>query len=132
MSGDLRFEHFGINVADPVAVAKWYCQNLGMEIVRQGEGPVHMHFLADSTGRVVVEVYCSPPELVPDYPSQHTQVVHMAFATENMDETIERLETAGATREGGPGVTPAGDTLAMMRDPWGFALQLTQRAEPMI
>ena len=132
MSGDLKFEHFGVNIADPVAVAEWYCENLGMKIVRQGEGPVYMHFLADSTGRVVIELYSSPPELVPDYPNQHTQVLHMAFATGDMDGTIERLKVAGATLEGAPGTTPAGDALAMMRDPWGFALQLTQRAEPMI
>ena len=27
--------------------------------------------------------------------------------------------------------SPAGDDLAMLRDPWGFALQLVKRAKPM-
>lgn len=131
MSSGLKFEHFGINVADPVAVANWYCENLGMKVVRQGDAPAHMHFLADATDRVVVEIYSNPPELVPDYPDQDPQVLHLAFATEEMEGTIERLVAAGATSVSGPGKTPAGDTLAMLRDPWGFAIQLTQRVEAM-
>ena len=91
-----------------------------------------MHFLADSTDRVVMELYNNPPELIPDYSAQDPQVLHMAFAVEDMEETIERLEEVGAQLVGGPGPTPAGDTLAMLRDPWAFAIQLTQRATPMV
>ena len=132
MAEILKFEHFAINVEDPVSVATWYCDNLGMRVVRHGDAPVHMHFLADTTGRVVIEIYNSPPELVPDYASQNPQVLHIAFATPDIDKSIEKLQEAGATLEGGPGTTPAGDQLAMLRDPWGFAVQLTQRAQPMI
>lgn len=132
MSTALVFEHFAINVTDPPAVAAWYVEHLDMKIVRQAEGPVHMHFLADSTGRVVMEIYTNPPELVPDYAGQDPQVLHMAFACEDMVGTIARLEAAGAHRVGGPGKTPAGDVLAMVRDPWGFSIQLTQRAERMV
>ena len=126
------FEHFAINVQDPVAVANWYVEHLQMKVVRQGEAPAHMHFLADSTGSVVIELYINPPELIPDYAAQDPQVLHMAFAVEDMAGTIKRLEQAGATHFSGPGKTPAGDTLAMLRDPWGFSIQLTQRAEPMV
>ena len=28
-----RFEHVAINVTDPVAMADWYCENLGMKII---------------------------------------------------------------------------------------------------
>jgi hypothetical protein len=28
--------------------------------------------------------------------------------------------------------TPAGDKLAMLRDPWGLAIQFVRRAEPML
>jgi len=126
------FEHFAINVKDPVAVANWYVEHLEMKIVRQGEAPAHMHFLADSTGRVVIELYNNPPELIPDYAAQDPQVLHMAFAVENMQATVARLEQAGGHLVGGPGKTPAGDTLAMMRDPWGFSIQLVQRVESMV
>jgi catechol 2,3-dioxygenase-like lactoylglutathione lyase family enzyme len=132
MSTTLKFEHFGIDVADPVGAARWYVQHLGMKIVRQGEGPVHMHFLADSTGRVMVELYHSPPELVPDYAGQDPQVLHLALATDDLETSVARLVAAGATQVSGPSATPAGDRLAMLRDPWGLALQLTQRATPMV
>ncbi len=132
MAAELKFEHFAINVADPVGMARWYVDHLGMKITRQGEGPVYMHFLADVTGRTVIEIYNSPPDLVPDYPNQHPQVLHIAFAAEDIEADRQRLIDAGATPTGEIGTTGAGDRLAMMRDPWGFALQLTQRIERLV
>jgi glyoxylase I family protein len=96
------FEHFAINVQDPVVVANWYVEHLEMKVVRQGEAPAHMHFLADSTGRVVIELYNNPPELIPDYAAQDPQVLHMAFAVEDMEGTIARIEQAGGQLVGGP------------------------------
>ena len=131
MAVDLQVEHFAINVGDPVAVADWYCQHLNMKVVRQGEGPIHMHFLADASGRVVMELYCNPPELVPDYTAMHPQVLHIAFVAADIEATRRRLIEAGATPLGEVGTTPAGDRLTMLRDPWGFAVQLCQRNQPM-
>jgi glyoxylase I family protein len=132
MSDQMLFEHFAINVADPPTVAQWYCAHLGMTVVRQGEPPVHMHFLADAGGRVVLEIYCNPPDQVPDYPSQDPQLLHIAFAAANLEADRARLLEAGATSCGEITTTPAGDRLAMLRDPWGFALQLTDRATLMV
>jgi hypothetical protein len=39
---------------------------------------------------------------------------------------------AGATAEGEVVVTDGGDTMAMLRDPWGLAVQLVNRRERMI
>jgi len=132
MNAELKFEHFAINVADPAAVAGWYCEHLGMQVVRQGGAPAHVRFMADATGRMVMEIYNNPPDLVPDYPGQHPQVLHLAFAVADVEAERRRLLDAGATPVGEIGTTAAGDRLAMLRDPWGFALQLTQRAEPMV
>ncbi len=126
-----RFEHFAINVSDPPAVAAWYVQHLAMQVVRRGEAPTHMHFLADRTGRVVVEIYCSAAEPVPDYARQHPQTLHFAFASDELDADRQRLLAAGASSTGDVTVTDAGDRLAMLRDPWGLALQLCQRVTPM-
>ena len=128
----MKFEHFAMNIEDPRAVAEWYVEHLQMQIVRHVGDPTHMHFLADSTGRVMMELYNNPSDLIPDYTAQDPQVLHMAFAVEDMEGTIARLEAVGAKKVGGPGQTPFGDVLAMVRDPWGFAIQLTQRAEPMV
>ena len=128
----MKFEHFAVNIEDPPVVAAWYVEHLGMKIVRSVGEPTHMHFLADATDRVVIELYNNPPDLIPDYAAQDPQVLHIAFAVDDMEATLARLEAAGATKVGGPGQTPFGDVLAMLRDPWGFAIQLTQRAEPMV
>jgi len=132
MADRLLFEHVAVNVMDPVAVSDWYVEQLGMSIVRQGEGPVHMRFLADAGGRVVLELYCNPPERVPDYAAQDPQVLHLAFAVSDIAAERERLLAAGATACGPISTTAAGDRLAMLRDPWGLALQLTQRAQRLL
>ena len=132
MPNAMLFEHFAINVSDPVAVAAWYCQHLGMTLVRQGDAPVHMHFLADVGGRVVLEIYCNPPDAIPSYADQHPNVLHIAFAAVHLDADRQRLLDAGASAVGDILVTPAGDRLAMLRDPWGFALQLTERVTAMV
>lgn len=71
----MKIEHVAWQVPDPVALADWYVEHLGMRA---------------------------------------------------------RLIAAGATPAGEIVVTPAGDELAMLRDPWGIPLQLVRRAEPMI
>jgi catechol 2,3-dioxygenase-like lactoylglutathione lyase family enzyme len=128
---DLKLEHFAVNVADPVAMADWYCKNLGMSVHRKGERPVHMHFLADASGRVVLEIYANPPELVPDYPSMNPLVLHLAFATADIRAAHQRLVAAGAAPLGQISANPAGDQLAFLRDPWGLTVQLVQRVAPM-
>lgn len=128
---DLKLEHFALNVAQPVAMADWYCKNLGMSVARKGEGPVHMHFLADASGRVVLELYTNPPELVPDYRSMNPLVLHLAFATADIRAAHQRLVAAGASPLGQISANPAGDQLAFLRDPWGLTLQLVQRVHSM-
>ena len=51
------FEHFALNVEKPIEVAKWYVDNLEMKIVKGSNKPPYAHFLADKTGRLVIEIY---------------------------------------------------------------------------
>lgn len=128
---ELKLEHFAINVAAPVAMADWYCKNLGMSVFRKGDGPVHMTFLADASGRVVLEIYTNPPELVPDYQAINPLVLHLAFATADLRGVHQRLVAAGATPIGEISANPTGDLLAFLRDPWGLTVQLVQRVNAM-
>jgi glyoxylase I family protein len=59
-------------------------------------------------------------------------VLHIAFWADDVAATRARLLTAGATPEGEVVLTPAGDTVAMLRDPWGLAIQFVHRGSPMI
>jgi hypothetical protein len=80
---------------------------------------------------VVVEVYHRPEAGVPDYRAMDPLVLHLAFTTSDMAGTRARLLSAGATGAGEVTVTPAGDELAFLRDPWGLPIQLVRRARPL-
>ncbi len=124
----MKFEHFALNVPDARAMAAWYVQHLGLSVARRREDAPYTHFLADETGRVIMELYSNPAAPIPDYARQHPLVFHVAFVAADARAEQARLEKAGATlfvEE-----TPDGSVLVMMRDPWGVALQLCQRSKP--
>jgi glyoxylase I family protein len=128
----MKIEHTAYQVADPVAVARWYVTHMGLTVKRSQDGPPYMHFLADDGDAVMLEFYNNPAVAVPDYHDLHPMVFHLAFKTDDVTATRARLLAAGATSEGDVTVTPGGDHLAMLRDPWGLPLQLLTRRDPMI
>ena len=81
------FEHFALNVEQPVEIAKWYVDNLSMKIVKNLDKPPHTHFLADTTGRVVMELYNNPVAKIPDHKNAHLLEFHFAFMVDN-SETV--------------------------------------------
>ncbi len=124
----MKIEHVALVVEDPVAMAKWYVENLEFRVLRKAG---NARFLADEAGRVVLEVYNNPKVEVPDYASMDPLLLHVAFSADDVGEARRRLLSAGASPEGELTVTEAGDELAMLRDPWGLALQLVKRREAM-
>jgi len=128
----MKIEHFAYQVEYAAESADWYCEHLGFTIKRGSDTPVPVRFLADQTGQVMIEIYNNPTVTTPDYGSMDPLLLHMAFVCDKVPDTVERLVKAGATLVSGPEVTPMGDELAMLRDPWGLAIQLCKRADPMI
>ncbi|MCX6952641.1 MAG: VOC family protein [Verrucomicrobia bacterium] len=125
----MKFEHFALNVPDTRAQAAWYVAHLGFTVARRREDAPFTHFLADETGRTVVELYSNPKAAMPDYATQHPLVFHIAVVAADAKAERARLEQAGATlflEE----PQPDGSMLIMLRDPWGVALQLCQRTKP--
>ena len=127
----MKIEHFAINVKDPVAMALWYEQHLGLTIVRKQEGGANTHFLADDSGDVMLEIYCNPADQVPDYFNMNPLLVHLAFVCDNPDEIRIKLEQHQATFAEEVRLDD-GTHLLMMRDPWGFSLQFCKRANKML
>jgi glyoxylase I family protein len=127
----MKIEHAAWPVEDPVAAATWYVKNLGMRVVREGGPPAHVRFLADATGRVLLEIYNNPRVRVPDYRATDPLIIHLAFAVDDVKGEADRLVAAGATVVQPFNRAQAGDEMAMLRDPWGFPIQLVKRAEPM-
>jgi predicted enzyme related to lactoylglutathione lyase len=128
----IQVEHVAWQVQDPTAVAKWYGEQFGFRVLRSMDKSPFTHFLVDAGGRVVVEIYNNPLAPVPDYPATHPLHLHLAFAVDQPEATRDHLLTAGASIAENMIITPTGDKLIMLRDPWGFPIQLCKRARPML
>jgi glyoxylase I family protein len=128
----MRLEHVAIDVAKPIEMAAWYVENLGLSIVRSESVSPFAHFLVDSDGVSVVEIYNNPATTVPDYTSIHPLQLHFAFNVDDIEKEHARLVAAGATAFGPINTTPAGDQLAFLRDPWQVTIQLVKRQKPLL
>lgn len=121
------FEHFALNIANLGEVVSWYVQHVGLKVVNQQKESPFMTFLADSSNRVILELYHRPDERITNFAEQHPLTFHVAFVSENAKEDRLRLEKRGASfieevkKEDG-------SHLVMLRGPWGLPLQLCQRA----
>ena len=122
----MRIEHVAFNVAQPQKMASWYIEHLGFSLKRALNDPAQTHFLADDSGVMMVEIYCNPADQVPDYPAMDPLILHLALVSADPVIDSARLIAAGASH-----VTDVhladGSHLAMLRDPWGLALQLCRR-----
>lgn len=125
----MKFEHFALNVPDVRAQAEWLVANLGFTIARKNDVAPYMHFLADETGRVIIELYSNLLDPIPDYKTQHPLRFHLALVSTDTVADRARLEQAGASYFAEDAL-PDGSRLLMMRDPWGMPLQFCQRAKP--
>ena len=128
----MKIEHTAYQVADPVALATWYVAHLGLRVKRSQNVPPFGYFLADDGDTVMLEFYRQDAMPVPAYRSMDPLLLHLAFLADDVPGTRARLIAAGATPEGEAFTNATGDKVAMLRDPWGLAIQLIRRADPMI
>jgi glyoxylase I family protein len=63
----MNIEHVALNVPDPAAMAAWYTSHLGMRVLRSMPTSPFTHFLADQSGRVVIEIYHHTRAAIADY-----------------------------------------------------------------
>jgi len=127
----MKLEHLALNVIDPVAMATWYVEHLGLTTVRQVTDAPYTHFLADSTGTILLEIYNNPPDQVPPYAEMDPLLLHVAFVSVDPEADMVALLAAGATLVEELRFDD-GSHLVMLRDPWGLAIQLCKRAVPML
>ena len=128
----MRLAHIAFNVSEVKELAAWYVANFDMKIVRSFDEPPYIHFLSDSAGKSLIEIYSNPLGEVIDYASHHAVAFHLAFAVDDIEAERQRLVAAGATLDGDIDHRANGDKLAFLRDPWGYAIQLVQRVNRMI
>lgn len=127
----MKIEHFAINVSVPKKMADWYVDHLGLKIVKQQDEDPYTTFLADDSGRVMLEIYKNPPNKVPDYKNMDPLILHLAFVSDNPSDDKERLIKAGATLVSDDHLED-GSHIVMLRDPWELPVQLCKRAVSML
>ena len=128
----MKIEHVALQVDDPVSVAKWWTAHLGMTVKRSEEVSPFGHFLADDGDAVMIEIYHNPVVPVPDYSAVDPALMHIAFASDDVEADRDRLVAAGATQVGELMHTEELDTVVILRDPWGIPIQLAKRSARMI
>ena len=124
----MKIEHFALNVDDPRAMARWYVENLAMRVVRSSDESPYITFLEPADGGTMIELYTNPAGEFLDYGRLHALTFHIAFTTDDIVHDRARLIDAGASADGDITTTAKGDQLAILRDPWGTAVQLVMRA----
>ncbi|MGM0506990.1 MAG: VOC family protein [Bacteroidota bacterium] len=127
----MKMEHVALNVSEPVKMAHWYRDHMGLNIVKQSNEAPWMTFMADDSGQIMIEIYSNPSDQVPDYAAMDPLILHLAWISDDPDSDRTRLEKAGATTVSSDHLAD-GSHLVMMRDPWGVSLQLCKRATPML
>lgn len=127
----MHIEHMALNVPDPVKMAAWYVQHLGMRVLRKQEHAPFTHFIADESGRVVLELYHHVKAAMPDYAKLDPLSLHIAFTASDVAKERDRLLAAGATPAGDIVTTETGDVMTFVRDPWNVTVQLVKRAKPL-
>jgi glyoxylase I family protein len=128
----LYSEHLAINVDDSRAKAKWYTENLGMVIVRDGKAPSYGMFVADAAKNMMYELYQNKDIPIVNFDTVNYQTFHIAFMVDDVQATKDVLVAAGAKVAEDVKKTPSGDTVLMLRDPWGLPIQFVKRVNPML
>ena len=118
----MKLEHFAIDVPDAEAFKAWWCKNLGMRV------STNPGFIMDDSGTVGLEIYrTGETAAAPDYKAMNSMTLHVAFVSDDVEADVKRLVEAGATLEQLKVDNPAFH-MAILRDPWGVAIQLCRRA----
>lgn len=112
-------------------MAAWYQEHLRMEVALRVEGPPHTHFLRDSSGTMMLEIYANPPDQVPDYRAMNPLLLHIAFVSDDPAAVSQRLQKAGAVFVNDVQLAD-GSYLVMLRDPWGLPIQFCRRGVPLL
>ena len=127
----MKIEHVALNVEEPVLMARWYVEHLGLTVKRRLVDAPFAHFLAGDGDRVMLEIYGNRNAPVPDYRNSDPAVFHLAFWSDDVAADAARLQKAGATLVADVRMIGE-DTFAMLRDPWGIPVQLVRRGTRMI
>ena len=124
----LRFEHLRINVADKEATAKWYVDNVGLEIIPSKSK--EFVYVADKDHNFMLEL-SAIPNIKNSYFDVHLDGFHLAFeGHKSIKAVAEKMLANGGKQDGVLYTNLIGDYVMNVRDPNGFDTQLVHRVNP--
>ena len=125
---EVRFEHIRINVADKEATAKWYVDNVGLEIIPTRDN--RYIYVADKDHNFMLEL-SSIAGVRNSYHDINIDGFHLAFeGQESIKEVAEKMLASGGVEDGVLYTNLIGDYVRNVRDLNGFVSQLIHRVNP--
>ena len=120
--------HTRMRVNDIERTVKFYEQALGLTVSRRNTSPrgAQLAFLKTPNSDEEIEI-CQ----LPNSPSVQVQadLMHLAFAVENMDAFVAQLKAKGFSLSDGPSKTSSGSTIAFIDAPEGYEVELIEHVK---
>ena len=125
---EIQFEHLRLNVPDKEATAKWYVENVGLEIISSPYD--EFVYVADKDHNFMLEL--SEIEGIKNtYHDIHIDSYHLAFeGHKTIQQVAEKMLANGGLQEGELYTNLVGDYVMNVRDINGFTSQLIHRVNP--
>jgi lactoylglutathione lyase len=128
----MRLLHTMLRVGDLAAAKRFYCDTLGMRVLREREYPEGKFTLCfvgygDEAANAVVELTYNWGTTTYEV---GTAFGHLAIGTDDIHATCERVRAAGykVTREPGP-MKHGATVIAFVEDPNGYKIELIEKKE---
>ena len=131
MQSSMRMLHTMIRVADLDRSIAFYCDILGMQVLRQNDYPSGKFTLTfvgygSEDSHTVIELTYNWDQ----HEYQHGNAFgHIAIATNDIEQTVQKMKEQGVTvtREPGPMKFGGGAIIAFVKDPDGYIIELIEK-----
>ncbi|HIA13294.1 MAG TPA: VOC family protein [Nitrospirales bacterium] len=118
--------HTRMRVSDMEQTVTFYTEVLGLEVLERKTSPrgSHLAFLKVPDSEELIEL-CSFP--ASGAVQVQEDLVHLAFEVEDMDHTIQELNSKGIPITDGPTTSSSGSRFIFIDAPDGYEIELIQR-----
>ena len=130
--GNVRFEHFAINVPDQKNTALWFVEFMDLiipwskDINKTGfKRNYRVPYVGDTKNNMSLEIFGKDIEC--SLSNMPHNAIHIAFRTEEPEKLVKRMLYGGATRVGKTVINKSGDVIIDMYDPSGIPIRLIKR-----
>ena len=122
----IGIDHVAIAAKDPQALADWYVEVLGFEVVsHNGQSPPTV--LVGGPSGASIEIMPDNGRPIVEHGWADPGIRHLALRVENLDDARASLEAAGRREIRPGGEAMGGGTLWNFDDPEGNVLQIVER-----